>query len=313
MVTMLSGASLMDGALFVIASDVTCPQAQDREHLLAAEIAGLDKLVIVQNKIDIVDQKRAVESYREIQKFLKKTIAEDAPIIPVSAQHATNIDVLIEALEKHIPTPKRDAKASAKMYVLRSFDVNKPGTEPEDLKGGVIGGSIAQGVVKVGDEIEIRPGTRSESGGKATYEPIQTAVVSLRAGGRSVTEARCGGLVAVGTDLDPALTRSDSLTGSAAGKPGTLPDVLENLTLDAHLFERVVGTDGMSQVEKIRTKEPLVLNVATSVTSGLVTSARDSVVEISLRKHICVDPSSKVAISRRIGEGWRLIGYGTMK
>lgn len=128
-----------------------------------------------------------------------------------------------------------------------------------------------------------------------------------------MTEARGGGLVAVGTDLDPALTRSDSLSGSAAGKSGTLPGVLESLTLDAYLFERVVGTDGMSQVEKIRTKEPLVLNVATSVTSGLVTSARDSIVEISLRKPVCVDPSSKVAISRRIGEGWRLIGYGTIK
>ncbi|MFH0848763.1 MAG: translation initiation factor IF-2 subunit gamma [archaeon] len=313
MVTMLSGASLMDGALFVLASDAKCPQAQDREHLLAAEIAGLKNLVIVQNKIDIVDQKRAMDSYKEIKDFVKKTIAEDAPIVPVSAQHGTNIDVLIEAIEENIPTPKRDIEAPAKMFVLRSFDVNKPGTEPEQLLGGVIGGSIAQGALHLDEEIEIKPGVRIESGGKTAYESIQTTVMSLRAGGTSVKEARSGGLVAVGTDLDPSMTRSDSLVGNVVGRPGSLPEMTENMTLDVHLFERVVGTEGMSRVEKIKTREPLVLNVATTVTSGVVTSARDDVAEISLRKAVCIDPSSKVALSRRIGEGWRLIGYGTIK
>ena len=313
MVTMLSGASLMDGALFVVASDTKCPQAQDREHLLAADIAGLNNIVIVQNKIDIVDQKRAMESYKEIKQFVKKTVAEDAPIVPVSAQHGTNIDVLIEAMEKHILTPKRDSTAPVRMPILRSFDVNKPGTEPEQLAGGVIGGSISQGTLRVGDEIEISPGIRIETSGKTSYEKIQTSVMSLRAGGTSVKEAKSGGLVAVATDLDPSLAKSDSFVGNMAGNPGTLPEVAEKLTLEAHLFERVVGIEGMSHVDKIKTKEPLVLNVATAVTSGVVSSARTDIVEIDLRKPICVDPSSKIAISRRIGEGWRLIGHGTMK
>jgi len=75
------------------------------------------------------------------------------------------------------------------MFVARSFDVNKPGTSPEKLIGGVIGGSIVQGKLKVGDEIEIRPGVPYEEHGRIKYEPITTEIVSLQAGGRFVEEA----------------------------------------------------------------------------------------------------------------------------
>jgi len=313
MVTMLSGAALMDGAMFVLASNVKCPQAQDREHLLAAEIAGLKNLVMVQNKIDIVDRDRALENLKEIRQFVKGTIASKAPIIPVSAQHKLNIDVLIEALEKYVPTPKRNMRAPPKMFVLRSFDVNKPGTEAKDLAGGVIGGSIVQGVFRVGDEIEIRPGIGSESGGKVQYRPITTTIQSLHTGGGSVKEAKCGGLVGAGTTLDPSLTKSDGLVGNVVGKADTLPESLGKLTLDVQLFEKAVGTENMVAVDKIRTNEALVLNVATSVTSGIVTSAREDVIDVALRKPVCAEPASKVAVSRRLGESWRLIGVGKIR
>jgi len=313
MVTMLSGAALMDGAMFVLASNVKCPQAQDREHLLAAEIAGLKNIVLVQNKIDIVDRERAMENLKEIREFAKGTVASRAPIIPVSAQHKLNVDVLIEALEKHVPTPKRDVAAPPKMFVLRSFDVNKPGTQAKDLVGGVIGGSIVQGVFKVGDEVEIRPGIGAESGGKVRYQPVTTTIQSLQTGGGSVKEATSGGLVAIGSTLDSSLTKSDGLVGNVVGRLGTLPESSDKLTLDVELFEKAVGTENMVTVQKIRTNEALVLNVATSVTSGVVTSAREDLIDVALRKPVCAEPASKVALSRRIGESWRLIGVGKIK
>src|SRR3972149_4991212 len=146
MVTMLSGAAIMDGALFVISSNVKCPQAQDREHLLAAEMVGLRKLVVVQNKIDVVDRERAKQNYDEIKVFTKGTVAEKAPIIPVSAQHKLNMDVLIGAFQERIPTPQRDHVLSARMSILRSFEVNRPATEAGALTGGVVGGAVVQGV-----------------------------------------------------------------------------------------------------------------------------------------------------------------------
>ena len=313
MVTMLSGAALMDGALFVLAANAKCPQPQDREHLAAAEMVGIKNLILVQNKIDVIDKQRAIENFKEIKSFVKGTRAERSPTIPVSAQHKLNVDILISAIEKNIPTPKRDPNAPPRMYVLRSFEVNKPGTEAEDLVGGVIGGSIVQGVFRVGDEIEIRPGLRVEAAGKVHYQPLTTPIQSLRLAAGPVEEARPGGLIGIGTNLDPSVTKSDGLVGSVVGKVGMLPDALDKLTLDVQLFERAVGTEQLVAVDKVKMNEPLVLNIGTTVTSGVVTSAREHVAEVSLKKPICAEAGSRIALSRRIGESWRLIGYGTLK
>ena len=313
MVTMLSGSSLMDGALFVLASNAKCPQAQDREHLLAAQSIGIKNLIVVQNKIDVVTKERAHENYKEITTFVKGTIAEDTPIIPISAQHGTNIDVLLHEIEERIPTPKRDLEAPPRLYVLRSFEVNKPGTDIEDILGGVIGGSVVQGIFRIGDQIEIKPGIPIQEGGKTKYERLITTVRSLSVSRGQVDHATSGGLVGIGTDLDPSLTKSDGLVGSVAGKIDTLPPTVEKVTLDVQLFEKVVGTELAVPVEKIRTNEALVLNVGTTVTSGLVTSARESVADVGLKKPVCAQAGSKVAISRRIAESWRLIGFGTLR
>jgi translation initiation factor 2 subunit 3 len=310
MVTMLSGATLMDGALLILSATESCPQAQDREHLAAAEIVGIDKLIVIQNKIDVVERQRSVENFREIQAFVKGTAAEGAPIIPVSAQRGVNIDLVIEMIEKVMPTPKRELNKPPLMPILRSFDVNKPGTSADEIQGGVIGGSIAQGVFKVGSEVEISPGIRVERGGRSHYEPLVTEIVSLNAAGRSVETATCGGLIGVGTLLDPALTKADSLVGNIVGTPNNLPPILNQLSIDVELFERAIGTEDLLEVQKIRTNEALVLNVGTAVTAGVVTSARDDVADIALRRPICADANTRVAISRRIGEGWRLIGFG---
>lgn len=313
MVTMLSGSALMDGALFVLAANAKCPQAQDREHLLAAERVGIKNLVIIQNKIDVVTKERALENYKEIRAFTKGTVADGAPIVPISAQHGTNIDVLLKEIEERIPTPKHNLTAPARSYVLRSFEVNKPGTEVDDLIGGVIGGSIIQGVFKLGDQIEIRPGIPVQEGGKTKYERLVTTIRSLSVSRGPVEEAKSGGLVGIGTDLDPSLTKSDGLVGSVAGKIDTLPATLEKITLDVELFQKVVGTELAVPVEKIRSNEAVVLNIGTTVTSGLVTSARENIIDVVLRKPVCAEPGAKVAISRRIAESWRLIGFGTLK
>jgi translation initiation factor 2 subunit 3 len=313
MATMLSGAAVMDGAILVIAADEPCPQPQTREHLAAIEIVGVKNLVIVQNKIDLVDEKRALENYEEILKFVKGTIAEKAPIIPVSAQHCVNVDALIQALEEHIPTPKRDPTKPPRMHVVRSFDVNKPGTPAEKLVGGVIGGTILQGKFAVKDEIEIRPGIRTIRQGRTFYEPLHTEIVTLHAGGRETKEAQCGGLVGIGTLLDPSLTKADGLIGNLVGKPGMLPSTLSELTLEAHLFERAVGTKELAEVEKIRQGESLLLDIGTSITAGNVVSVKGDEVTLKLGRPVCAEKGTRAAISRKLAGRWRLIGYGILK
>jgi translation initiation factor 2 subunit 3 len=312
MATMLSGAAIMDGAILVIAADEPCPQPQTREHLAAAQVIGIKNIIIVQNKIDIVEEKRARKSYEEIKAFVKGTIAENAPIIPVSAQRAINVDVLLNAIEEIILTPKRDETKPPLMFIVRSFDVNKPGTSIEDLEGGIIGGTIAQGKFKVGDEIEIRPGISVEREGKTIYDPLISEIVSLHAGERNVKEVTCGGLVGVGTLLDPSYSKADGLNGNIAGKTGTLPPILSELTLETHILERAVGTKELLKVEKINPDETLLLHVGAAVNLGKVMSIKNNVVKIKLSRPICAQPNARVAISRKITARWRLIGYGIM-
>jgi len=313
MATMLSGAAVMDGALLVIAADEPCPQPQTREHLAAIEIVGVNNLVIVQNKIDLIDEKRAIENHEEILKFVSGSIAEKAPIIPVSAQHCVNIDALIQALEDHIPTPKRNPAKPPRMHVVRSFDVNKPGTPAEKLAGGVIGGTILQGRFTVKDEIEICPGIRATKQGRTFYEPILTEITTLHAGRRETKEAQCGGLVGIGTLLDPSLTKADGLIGNLVGKPGMLPPTLSELTLETQLFERAVGTKELAEVEKARLGENLLLDIGTSITAGNVVSVKGDEIKLKLGRPICAEKGTRAAISRKITGRWRLIGYGILQ
>ncbi|MCW4018414.1 MAG: translation initiation factor IF-2 subunit gamma [Candidatus Bathyarchaeota archaeon] len=310
MATMLSGAAIMDGAILVIAADEPCPQPQTREHLAAAEVSGIKNIIIVQTKIDIVDEKRARQSYEEIKKFVKGTVAENAPIIPVSAQRGINMDVLLNAVEEIIPTPERDETKPPFMYIIRSFDVNKPGTQIEDMEGGIVGGTIAQGKFAVGEDIEIRPGVMSEREGRTVYDPLISEIVSLQAGEQYVKKATCGGLVGVGTQLDPAYSKADGLTGNIAGKVGMLPPLLKELTLETHVLERAVGTKELLKVERINLDETLLLHVGAAVNVGKVTAAKGNLIRVKLNRPVCVLPDSRVAISRKITARWRLIGYG---
>ncbi|MDX1611399.1 MAG: translation initiation factor IF-2 subunit gamma [Candidatus Thermoplasmatota archaeon] len=313
MATMLSGAAIMDGAVLMVAVNEECPQPQTKEHLMAIDIVGLENVIVVQNKIDLVTEERARESYNEIRSFLEGTVAEDAPIIPVSAQQEVNVDAVIEAIEEQIPTPDRDPDAPSRMFVARSFDVNKPGTGPKDLKGGIIGGSLIQGSIEIGDEIELSPGREVEEHGKTRREPIVSEVTSLIAGNDTYDKVGPGGLIGVATNLDPSLTKSDALTGRMLGKPGTLPPLRHEFTMDTHLLERVVGSAEDLQVDPIRTNEPLMLNIGTATTVGVVTSARKEDAEVRLKLPVCAEDGQRVAISRRVGTRWRLIGHGVVQ
>jgi translation initiation factor 2 subunit 3 len=279
---------------------------------MALDIIGIDNIVVAQNKIDLVDRETAVENYRAIESFVEGTVAEDAPIVPISAQQEINIDLLMEAIEEEIPTPERDETLDPRMFVARSFDINRPGTTWSELKGGVVGGSLVQGKLTAGDDLELRPGREVEEGGQSEWRPIETEVRSLQAGGETAEEVRPGGLLGVGTGLDPALTKGDALAGQLAGEPGTLPPVHHQFEMGVELLDRVVGADDES-VDEISTGEPLMLTVGTATTVGAVTSARDDEAEVSLKRPVCAEAGAKIAINRRVGARWRLIGIGTLR
>lgn len=316
MATMLSGSSIMDGAVLVVAANEQVPMPQTREHLAAMEILGLTKkghIVIAQNKIELVDKEKAIENYHQIKAFLKERNYPDFPIIPISAIHKVNLDILIKYIEEYIPTPERDPTLPALMYIARSFNINKPGIPPEDLRGGVIGGSLLQGTIEVGQEIEIRPGIILSP---KEVQPLRTKIVSIQTGFAEVKKAQPGGLLGVGTLLDPSITKSDQLVGHVAGEVGKLPPVWSSIVIEVHLLERAVGVsdEQLSKIEEISSREMLMLNIGTMKTVGVVRGKKSAnEVIVDLRIPVCAEEGMRIAISRQIAHRWRLIGWGLIK
>ncbi|KAI8886362.1 eukaryotic translation initiation factor 2 subunit 3 [Backusella circina FSU 941] len=314
MTTMLSGAAVMDAALLLIAGNEPCPQPQTSEHLAAIEIMQLRHLFIIQNKIDLITKENAMGNRNEIQNFIRGTIAEGAPILPVSAQFRYNIDALNEYIALKIPVPLRDLSVTPRLVIIRSFDVNKPGTHADRIQGGVAGGSILRGVLKKGDTIEIRPGTiYKDQDGRLHARPLFSSVASLAAEQNRLDFAIPGGLIGVGTLVDPAICRGDRLQGQVLGYPGTLPLIYTELKVAYFLLRRLLGVVDTIRISKLQRGETLMVSIGSVSAGGFVVDVKANMARITLTKPTCADVGDKIAISRKIHHHWRLIGWGTIK
>ena len=318
MSTMLSGAAVMDAALLLIAGNESCPQPQTSEHLAAIEIMKLDHIIILQNKVDLMRAEGAEQHFQSIENFVRGTPADKSPIIPISAQLKYNIDAINERIVNKIPVPPRDFTQAPHMIIIRSFDVNKPGAEIEDLKGGVAGGSILTGVLKLGDEIEIRPGlvTKDEQG-KIKCRPIFSRVVSLFAEHNDLKFAVPGGLIGVGTRVDPTLCRADRLVGFVLGLKGKLPSIYTELEVSFVLLRRLLGVktaDGkQAKVAKLAKSEVLMVNIGSTATGAKIMGVKADAAKIQLTSPACTEIGEKIALSRRIDKHWRLIGWANIR
>ncbi|MEM4259276.1 MAG: translation initiation factor IF-2 subunit gamma [Candidatus Pacearchaeota archaeon] len=307
MATMLSGAAMIDAAILVIAANEGI-RPQTIEHLAALEAKKVKYLIVVQNKIDLVDAEQAKKNYLEIKELLKGRY-DNAPIIPVSAQQEINLDKIYEAIVD-IKLPERNENDIPIFIIARSFDINRPGTKPENLHGAIIGGTLKQGRLKVGDEIEIKPGRAVKEANKIHYYTLKTKIVKLFKGSKEVKELSPGGSMSIETELDMALGKSDALTGNLASLAGKLPDMANNLNVKYSLFPEVFGVGGHMKVEQIKPSEMLMLSINTSMTVGIVKHIKKDIVELSLKIPIIPFKGDNVGIARNINNHWRLIGYG---
>uniref|UniRef100_A0A2K5Q9I1 protein-synthesizing GTPase n=1 Tax=Cebus imitator TaxID=2715852 RepID=A0A2K5Q9I1_CEBIM len=303
----------MLNALLLIAGNESCPQPQTSEHLAAIEIMKLKHILILQNKIDLVKEGQAKEQYEQIFVFVQGTVAEGAPIIPISVLLKYNIEVVCEYIVKKIPLPPRDFTSAPRLTVIRSFDVNKPGCEVVDLKGGVAGGSILKGVLKVGQEIEVRPGTVSkDSEGKLMGKPIFSKIVSLFAEHNDLQYAAPGGLIGVGTKIDPTLCRADRMVGQVLGAVGALPEIFTELEISYFLLRWLlgVGTEGdkkAAKVQKLSKNEVLMVNTGSLSTGGRVRAVKANLGKIVLTNPVCTEVGEKIALRTEI-KSWHNVG-----
>lgn len=308
MATAIAGASVIDAVLFVIAANEPCPMQQTREHLMIMNLLGIKNVIIVQTKIDIVGKDKAIANYKQIKEFIKGSVIENSPIIPVMTNKGINIDVLLEKITE-LQRPKHDIESPPLMYVVRSFDVNKPGTKPKSLVGGILGGAVIKGKFKIGDEIEIRPGINiSENEKKKEYRPAITKISSMNNGSENIEEALPGGLIGLSTEIDPMFVKADSMVGNLVGHVGKLPDVVNSISFS---YKRINRPD--MQEPPIHENEALILGVGTATIVGYVVKSKKDVINVELNHPVCMEKHAKIAILRNIGKRWRLTGYAVSK
>ena len=308
MATMLSGAAIIDAAILVIAANEGI-KPQTREHFIALQAKKIKEIIIVQNKIDLVSKEQALANYKEIKDFVKGTMAENAPIIPISSQQEINLDKLIEELSK-LEIPKRDIDTEPIFLAARSFDINKPGSDVSKLCGGVLGGILKRGKLHVGDEIEIKPGLSIKKANQQTYQTLTTKIISIHKGNNSVEEVSPGVSIAIETELDPFLTKADSLSGCVVGLKTRLPEISYKVKIKTQLFKEVLGISEHKEVAPLKTKEMLMLSVNTTISVGTVEKINKNEIELFLNIPIVLLKGSNIGIARNVNSHWRLIGFG---
>jgi len=210
---MITGAAQMDGAILVV-SAADGPMPQTREHVLLARQVNVPYIVVFLNKVDQVDDEELLELVEmEIRELLSnyEFPGDDIPIVKGSALKALEnasddeankcIDELMDALDSYIPTPERALDKSFLMPIEDVFSITGRGT--------VVTGRIEQGVVHVGDEVEI-------VGIRDTTKTTVTGVEMFR---KLLDEGQAGdnvGCLLRGTGKD------DVERGQVLAKPGTI-------------------------------------------------------------------------------------------
>src|SRR3989344_2261763 len=283
MATTLSGAALIDAAILVVAANEGI-KPQTREHLITLQ---------------------AKKNHDELKKFLGEEY-KDAEIIPISAQQNANVDEILKKITE-LPIPDRKPNETPIFTIARSFDINKPGTKPEDLHGTVLGGTLKQGKLKIGDKIEIKPGRPTPD---KKYVPIKTKIKSLFKGSQKVEELTPGGSMSIETSLDMSLGKSDSLGGNLVSLEGKLPEPETKVKIKHTLFPEVFGLAEHQKIESIKKGETLMLSINTTTTGGSVMQASDKEISLNLKIPAVLFKGDNVGIARSIAGHWRLIGYG---
>tara|TARA_B110000908_G_scaffold172509_1_gene240394 strand:- start:575 stop:1789 length:1215 start_codon:yes stop_codon:yes gene_type:complete len=214
---MLGQVDLVVGAITVISmAENISTNNQLIEHLKAAKLAGLKKIIVCLNKCDLVSKEEVVKKYTETLELFK-TIGLDEPlsIIPTSFNKKLNINYLLKAIMLFFnPTDfLNESNDNPFFSVSRSFDINKPGNDILKVQGGVFGGSLLCGKLKVGDTIVIKPGHIINNKGKVTTNPIKTKILSIMSDNTSLEAINPGGLMAIKTDINPNITKADRMVG----------------------------------------------------------------------------------------------------
>eukprot|EP01084_Bolivina_argentea_P256700 432291_1 len=346
MQTMVSAACVSDAAILVIdASSKLCPGKQTEQHCSAINLLGLMKekqIIVAQNKIDITDHSAACLNYERIRNYLSTfstKLAYNTPVIPISAQSKLNIDALCGSIVHDLPSysSKLNNKVNLttnglRMNIIRSFDVNRAKDLATDhdidtIAGGIIGGAVLNGHIKVGQLIEIRPGYIKKKRLKKykdkivnklqpqwEAQPIITRVISLKYGKNGATVAYPGGNVGVQTNVDPSLTKSDRMCGHIViDADNNNPPPIFNKFVMSYVFL----SDHEERQKEFKILEPIRVNIGSMKMKAEIVKKNIgdfNGVLVVLEAPICANIGDPVGICRSGKQKeWSFVGGGIIR
>lgn len=306
--TMLGSIKLMHGVIVVVsAAEEISNKPQLIQHLAAAKLANLNNMIICFNKLDLIPKKLALKRKKELDNLLIKLNIKPKIIIPTCFSKKLGIQNLLKAIIEHFKIEELPKEDKVLFRATRSFDINKKGISWDKLQGGVIGGSLITGKLKKGDMIEVRPGFISKQNGKIVCIPIKTPILSIQTDQEKLDSIVPGGLIGLGTEIEPSYCKNNILSGSIIGLEGTLPSVYDEILMTFELTDQF-GEDWNPKMNDIT-----YLQIGTLSIQSKVKKIKRNKITFSLVKPICIEVGTLIVISRKLSTGLKIVGYGEMK
>jgi translation initiation factor 2 subunit 3 len=307
---MLTSIEQMDGAIVVVAVDQPLAnKPQLIQHLAAAKLGRIKKIIVCMNKIDLVTKDVLIERKKELDIMLKQYDIVPFAIIPTCFNKNIGLKYVIRAIME-LFNPKDfigRTNTCALFRTSRSFDINIPGTDWTKVVGGVIGGSLAEGNLKVGDQIEIRPGMISGRDGKFVCQPIITTILSVKTDTTELSEIVPGGLIGIRTDADPFYFKSDKLIGQIIGNVGKMPNVYSEISLPIE----IVTLFGSYQWTP-NDKKSVSIQIGTQMTDAVISNiSKDQNITFVFKIPVCISDNQHIVICCNIDKILRIVAEGT--
>jgi translation initiation factor 2 gamma subunit (eIF-2gamma) len=282
----------MKGAIVVISVlEPLKNKPQLIQHLIAAKMNNLDKLIICLNKCDLVSKIMVEERKVELDILLKKLGIKPLIIIPTSFTHKIGITDLIKAINFFFGTTSDlDNSNNTLFRITRSFDINQPGINYKSIVGGCVGGSLISGNLQLDDIVEIRPGILTKGkDGRYTNEPIITKLLSFESDKKKIDQVEPGGLVALLTYIDPCFCKGDALRGNILTKLG------EGLTVYQDIKLSYTNIDELG-IWIPKNGDKIFLQIGNMSSEAKLMKIKNEILFLQLTKPVCIDDKSKILV-----------------
>ena len=298
MLTLLSSLCLMDAVIIVISVDKQIIKKQQLiQQLMAVKLANITNIIICLNKIDLVKKSIVLNRKIELDEILLKYNIKPLFIIPTSFNKNIGLDNIVISIMNILDIYSKKINEEPLFIISRSFDVNKPGVKWNDVLGGVLGGTLIKGSLSVGDIIKVQPGTD---------KPLLTKIISIKSEKLNLDKIVPGGLIGIGTNLDPFYCKNDALSGNIISTSNntltTYTDVsIEILNNDLEIYD----------LWKPKINEKIILLIGTRNSPCIITDINNNLIKCKLIKSICISKDQYIIICSTTP--FKILGRGNLQ